>query len=336
MTVLDELRTTGCPGPETAQLVYETTRAVVRFRNFPPPEGHQDWTSPAITELAHDFVADERTPKRWVALAARATDDDELGRLLNTSIVNYLRDRGRRTDRGHLMARIRDVLGQAPDRFSALPATQLGEEHWALVTTADASPWQGRLQDLVREAWRVDDLTLVSWDHAQRRGPIADRESWQRLAEAVLGYAAGPVATKSLAEVAEHRFSLQPRPDDVSIDGVDVDPPAASEPQLSDQTDLTEPVARMWPHLTERERLVLAHHDVTIRELAGVLGLGKSAAGDARAKTLARLGALLASTDLHGEVLDEVEREEATLTLVDTCNRWVQERTFAGGSPSHQ
>lgn len=336
MTAVEELRATGGPGRETALLVYETARAVVRFRNFPPPAGYREWTGEAVRELAHDFLTDGRAPKRWATLAATAIDDEQLGRLLNTSIVNFLRDEARRTDRGHLLARIRDVLGEVPDRFIHVPSSQLGEEHWALPTTVDAPVWQGSLGELVFVAWRVEHLTTVSWRQAERRGPIADRESWHRLTDAVLSHAAGPVPTRVLADVAEHRFSLQPRPDAVPIDAVDVDPPTLPERHPPDPAALARWVEWVWPQLSDRDRLVIAHHDAPVRQLADVLGLGKSAAADARSKAMTTLRALLATSELDDEELDDEERDAVALAVADACRRWINERTSGSDSSSHE
>lgn len=352
MTPLEELRATGRPGHATAALVYATVRAVVRFRNFPPPGGHQGWSRPAFLEVAHDFLADDRTPKRWATLVATATDDNDLERRLNATVRNYLRDEARRTDRAHLLARIGDCLDAAPDRFVALPAARLGTPHWALHETAEVAPWQGRTSELIEAARGVTDLNRQEWANAQRRGPIIDCDSWQRLCHAVLSRAAAPVATATLADVAVHRLSLRPRPDEVPIDGIDVDPPAPPETPTAADPAIAAPAERIWEQLTDRDRLVLAHHDATVREIAGILGLGKSAAHQARTATLYKIGALVTDDGEPGGALaedsvatamgavgdgqapDDQERDAVTLAVVDLCQRWVAERTSGDGGSS--
>jgi hypothetical protein len=229
MGALEELCEQGTLGPAGARLLYETVRAVVHFRNFPRPKGHQSWTQDAVEEVAHDFLADPATSGRLTTLAAKAGDDQQLGYLLNTAIVNFLRDRSRRTDRGHLIMRLREVLLEAPDRFVRLHKERFGEELWARPSDAEVPRWAGPIDELVVAAWGVEGLSLQPWAQAARRGPLADRESWQRLIEAVLTAAGRPVANHDLVEIAANRFGVRLRPTTVPIDEADPDPPSRAE-----------------------------------------------------------------------------------------------------------
>lgn len=324
MSALEELRSTGTLGVEGTRLLYETVHAVTRFRNFPPPEGQDSWTHEAVLECAHDFLSHPRTPQRLASLAASAADDRQLGRLLNVAIVNYLRDQARATDRGHVIGRMREVLDDGTGRVVRLPAAEHGEELWALPEAMQGPRWERGPEELVVVAWRLNDLHVVRWERASRRGPIADRASWHRLAEAVLTHAGGPVASKVLAEVAEHRFGLLPRPHSVPIDDVDGDPPAL--PASAPPTEIAEQAAEAWDQLSDRDRIVIAHHDAPVRDLAERLGLGKSAAADSRARTMKHLAGLLADCD---------DPDEVALALAEACAQWIADRTGGAANPSH-
>lgn len=325
MGALEELRGQGTLGPAGARLLYDTVRAVVRFRNFPPPQGHQSWTQEAITELAHDFLTDPATRGRFATLAAQAGDDRQLGYLLNTAVLYFLRDQARRTDRGHLIARLRDVLAEAPDRFVRFPEDRFGEELWARPSDVEAPRWAGSVDELVVAAWRVEGLGWQPWAQATRRGPLADRQSWQRLIEAVLTAAEGPVATRDLVEVAANRFGVRLRPTEMPIDEADPEPPPLAEPP-ADAAEIAEQVRTVWPELSDRDRLVLAHPEASVRELAEVLGVGKSAAADARTRLAARLRDLLD---------DEEDSETVVAALLEAARAWLQRRTAPPDSPSH-
>lgn len=325
MGALEELREAGTLGPTGARLLYDTVRAAVRFRNFPPPEGHQWWTQEAVVELAHDFLADSATRRRLATLAAEAGDDRQLAYLLNTAVVNFLRDRARRTDRGHLIARLREVLAESPDRFVRLPADRFGEELWARPGDVDAARWAGSLDELVVVAWRVDGLGLQPWTQAARRGPVADRESWQRLIDAVLAAAGGPVATRELVEVAANRFSVRLRPTTMPIDEADADPATLAKAP-AEAAEVAESVRAVWPELSTHDRLVLAYPEASVRELAEVLGVGKSAAAEARTRLAARL------QDLLG---DDEDVDAVVGALAETAGVWLRRRTAPPDSPSH-
>ena len=71
-----------------------------------------------MAETAHEFLADERTPKRLAHLLVHSVDDESFRRILGRMVLNFLRDGGRRTEIGRLMLRLRDVLGRT-DEFVA-------------------------------------------------------------------------------------------------------------------------------------------------------------------------------------------------------------------------
>ncbi|MGH9009580.1 MAG: hypothetical protein ACRDYF_06985, partial [Acidimicrobiia bacterium] len=108
MTPLEELQADGRLGPEGARLLYRVVRTVVVGHGFPPPGERPAWNGEAVAETAHEFLADERTPKRLAHLLVHAVDDDSFRRILHRMVLNFLRDGGRRTEIGRLMLRLRD------------------------------------------------------------------------------------------------------------------------------------------------------------------------------------------------------------------------------------
>jgi hypothetical protein len=118
MSPLEELRTDGRLGPEGARLLYRIVRTVVVGHGFPPPGDRAAWNGEAVAETAHEFLADDRTPKRLAHLLVHAVDDDSFTRILHRMVLNFLRDGGRRTEIGRLMLRLRDVLDRG-DEFVA-------------------------------------------------------------------------------------------------------------------------------------------------------------------------------------------------------------------------
>lgn len=324
MSALDELRDSGRLGEHGARLLYDMVAAIGRFRRFPAPSGRRPWTADDVAEVAHAFLTHRRTPARLASIALEASDDSSLARLFNTAVLNYLRDEARASDRGHLITRMRDVLSRDPARFVRLEATQLGDVHWSLRHHQEEAPWTGDLSDLVFAAWQLTDLVPIRWVSADRRSPVADERSWQTLAEAVLNAAAAPVPERSLADVAEARFNHITRPTVVELTDLDYpldEPdPTASADTVDADTDA------IWPQLTERDRVIIAHHQANVRQLATVLGLGKSAAAEARNQCMARLRLFTA----HLEDPDAV-----ALTLADRAMYWL-DRTTSMDSSSEQ
>src|SRR5262249_38292870 len=102
-------------------MLYRAVQTVAIARNFPPPDGHVRWDQDAAMDVAHDFLDGERGRKQITDLALRATDDASLERLLHAAVLNFHRDRSRRTDVGALIRRVGDVLGTS-DHFPASAA----------------------------------------------------------------------------------------------------------------------------------------------------------------------------------------------------------------------
>lgn len=314
---LDELRRTGTTGDAFGELLYAVARAVARFGPFPPPEGRERWSPDEISELAHRFLADDNTPRRLATLAVTSADGGSLAAQLEEALKNFLRDEGRMTDRGHLLRRVRSILDDDP-RFVAEGTGTA--RRWRLGEEADVGS-SATMRELVRAAYVVDDVAAVAW--TGRRGPIAVREGLVRILEAVLAEAGGSVSEGDLADVIDTRFGVATNATVVSLEDVpytDVADATFKAPEERDHTAVRE----LWAQLTLRDRVILAHVELTDRQLGPVLGLGKSAAGAARE----RLG-----QSLQASLGGDPDGESTYERLVDVARRWFAHRTDPSSIP---
>ena len=317
MSVLNNLRRTGRLSDAGAQLLYATVGAVARFSNMPPPTGHGSWTGDAVLEVAHDFLAHAQTPRRLTAIAVEASDDVSLERLLEAAVRNYLRDVARATDRGALMRRLRSVLTES-EWFAQVPEGEPGAGWWML-DGGDGRLWAGNIDDLVAASWEAPGINAVRWSNAARRGPVAARATLERFLQGVLAEAAGAVPLAELARVAEQRFNVGPV---VEVELGEANSPIHDPPP---DEDVQDDIKTAWEELSTRERVILANHAMTVRELAEVVHLGKSAAAEARRQVEAKLRILLSET---------ADSDAAALGLVEKSRLWLQDRTVDDGPTS--
>ena len=134
------------------------------------PGGRAAWNGEALSETAHEFLADDRTPKRLSHLLVHATDDDSFTRLLHRMVLNFLRDGGRRTEIGRLMLRLRDVLSRS-DEFVA-EAT----DRWRL-EKQPAAPSTAAPAVLVEAAAAERHVEVPRWSaQTRRRKAVADHD----------------------------------------------------------------------------------------------------------------------------------------------------------------
>ncbi|HWH30493.1 MAG TPA: hypothetical protein VNU26_16335 [Mycobacteriales bacterium] len=304
MTAWEELRS-GVLGEEFARLLYRCARAAGRARNFPPPAGHQSWDAAAAIETGHEFLTSTNIRRRLTEMALLADNDDELRRVLTQALINHLREQGRATTMGRLIRRIKDVLRANAD-FTEVPPGQPGAGYVALAAWPSSEPFGGREQDLVRAAFAVREVTLVRWSPQTRReSPVADRESIERVAAAILTAAAGSLTWSDLAAVIARRFGVAPgrSPATVSIDTLDSrrrpaddDPEPAAQHATAPSVELLllEAAAEVLDQLTLRERLVLAWLGETVRTIADRTGLPVSTAGVIKQRVTDRLSTMLA------------------------------------------
>ena len=303
-------------GDAGAALLYDTVSDVVRAMRVPPPDGTA-WRGDDTRELAHDFLADETTPKRMTALYLRAHDDESMRRLLFSYVRNWLRSAGRATDAGRLADRIRDAAAGS-DEFNEVD-TPAG----TAIARRDAAvgePWVGRVGDLVRAAYEPQ-VRVLRYRSERRRDPEVDNESFRRVLDAVLRTARAPVLLRDLRDVFAHRFALFADPIEVELD---VDPGG-------DAGDLREwaaeeAAARVWEQLADAERLTLAVYG-PVRDMAEAVGKGKSQTAVARKRLEDVLAAL---------VDDDPDAERVVGALRDRAVAWARDRTDSPGSALEQ
>lgn len=316
---LRDLREQGRPADAFAGLLYDIVRAIARFGPFPPPSRHERWTDDDVKTVAHDFLADEHTPRRLATLATTSQDGRSFARQLEQTVRNYLRDEARKTDRSHLIMRLRDVM-EADERFIGRKA---GTDHlWALNEHAD-DDWVGSVSDLKSAALSEVDIPIVRW--TGRRGPIAEREDLARLLDAILGSAKGAVPEPVIVDVVAMRFGLRLDATVHSLDDIPGPPLADPNPPEAADPGVWEEAARIWKQLTDRERIVLVNVELTDRELADAMGLSKSSANVARQRLVETLRTAIPRDSNSEEVYD---------ALVRQARVWRENRTERPGRSS--
>jgi hypothetical protein len=310
MTPLEELRVDGRLGSEGALLLYRVVRTVVAGHGFPPPGERAAWNGEALVEVAHEFLADERTPKRLAHLLVHATDDDSFRRILYRMVLNFLRDGGRRTEIGRLMLRLRDVLARS-DEFVA----EAGDR-WR-VEKQPAAPSTVAPAVLVEAAAMERNVEVPRWStQSRRRAPAADAASLERLCRRVLEAAAGTLALDQLAQAIAPRLGLTPMPLAQAPDAGDPFESVAG-PQHTDAVLDGLRAAEIFTILNRRERLLLAAAGTPVRELRSVIGVGPSQAAELQA----RLRAILAA-----ELQDDDGYEAVFFHLVDQAKAWARQQ----------
>ncbi len=190
----DEFVSAGRLGPLCARMLYGAVQTVAIARNFPPPDGHARWDGDAAMDVAHDFLDGERGRKRITDLAIRATDDASLERLLHAAVLNFHRDRSRRTEVGALIRRVGDVL----KRSDLFQETAAGSSRWHL-PGAPATPSTARPSSLARAAAEEPGVIVPRWTSERRSAPRADFDSLERLIRRVLRAAHGSLTAAQIS-----------------------------------------------------------------------------------------------------------------------------------------
>ncbi len=309
MSALDELTVDGRLGDTGARMLYASVRAVGKGRGFKPPAGHDRWSKDAIAEVAHNFLADSRTPGRLAYLTIHATDDQSMERLLNTMVLNYLRDQGRRTEVGRLVRRINTLLTDDNRFLSA-------HDRWSL-TTGPTTPSTTPPEELARAADAVERVTVPRWnDRTARAHPHADAPSIARLCHTVLEAAEGSLTSADLARAIAARVGLRPTP---IVNLLDVPEPADDTyTTLIEASDDLIAARAVFDTLTEREKRIMATLHLPLRDLFDAIGIKKSQASPVRARTIAAVTE--ATSDLANP---DIVRAH----IHDIARGWLQDRT---------
>lgn len=309
MSAFDELASTGRLGADGARMLYGAVRAVGKGRGFPPPTGHTSWTKDAVIEAAHTFLASERTPSRLAYLRLHASDEQSMERLLNTMILNHLRDMARRSELGRLIRRINTVLADDP-RF-----IRYGDG-WTL-TTGPTTLSTVPAAQLVAVADGIESITVPRWsDKTARAHPHADAPSIALLCHFVLEAANGSLPTADLGRAIANRVGLRCSP---IVNLLDVPEPAdESHSTLIDANDDLIAARAVFDTLTDRERRMMATLHVPLRDLYDVTGIKKSQASSVRTRAVA----VVTEATLHLTNPDIVR-----IHIHDIAKTWLRERT---------
>ena len=277
MSALAELQA-GRAGNDFVLELQRTIRAVAVTRNFPPPEGHDRWDADAVWSVTSEFMGDAQTPRRLTDLAVHCATGDALRARLQGTVRNFLADLGRRTPIGKLVVRINDVLRDEAGFV-------LVDGRWART--------DGRVEagaddpEALGRAIAGHEVVVPAWGHdAHRAAPVADRATIVSLCGALVDAAGGSLTPSALARAIGRRLGLGQAP--LSLDVTAFDGPSGwgtgagsgSSAALSDGTASEalrlRRAGEVVAQLNDRERLAVAYPELTVRQLAPVLGVSPS------------------------------------------------------------
>ena len=281
----EELLSTGSLGPEGVALLYRTLEQVVRVRHLPPPEGADKWSPDMLLEAAHDVYLHRKGAERLLSLAAGTSDEDGFRQKLWRMVVNDLASMNRRTARGKLHERLKDVTAgmfgvQCVDGLLRLPG---GPER---VDTA-------RFDELVAAAASVP-VVVPAWDPlSERDAPIADRVCLEKMVTVVLETAGTALTPGELTAVLASRLGVHDAPVYRDDDGWErLAPVAADDP--SAETAAADAAVRLLDAMTVREQQVLPYLEESVTVAAQLSRLGRTTAHKAMSMAKWRLEDLLA------------------------------------------
>ena len=317
MSPLEELRS-GIVGDEFVGLLTRTVQAVGPARNFPPPDGDR-WSAQAAADVASSFLSDPGTPRRIKWLILRCGDDRALAGALETIVRNFLADLGRQTELGRLVVRVRRALRECDD------FVRRDDSYWGLAH-GPGEPSGAGPDQLEAAAARVG-VTHQSWSPTSRRhAPFADKASIEAMITATLTAAAGTLRPNAIARALAPSLSVAP----TSGITVELDPGDYPEDLRARGEDIGDVLAdkeravEVASVLTDRERIAIAYHHLSVRELATLIGVGRTQTNVIRNRAVEILRAELAHE----------ERGETIAVLVkEICETWVADRTSGDDSP---
>jgi hypothetical protein len=319
MTPREEVLAKQRIGPAGAALLYRLVRVVAISRNFPPPPGSERWDDTAVTETAHDFLDGERGQRRVVDIAIRSIDETTFARIMESAIVNHLREISRRTDMGKLVLRVTEVLTDEDDfqRVDGQPA------RWTL---EDGRTAPSAVPDTQLAAVIVGtQITVPAWSSERRSAPLADRETFIRLLHAVLAVADGSLTAADLAQVIASRLDHRRTPISIELDVLESIAERAPSQDPAVQATTSIRAAQIFDHLDDRSRVLIALYEQPLRDLGDVLAIGKSQAGLLRQRLTGWL---------REELKGDTEAEETIAEIRRLCESWLEGRTVATGATS--
>jgi hypothetical protein len=306
----------GTPATAFTSLLIRTVLAVATKHNFPPPDGGQ-WTGEKASEVAHSFIAHDRTPGILEALVLTCADDRALAGALQGVIRNFLRDRGRATEMGRLVVRLRRALKNT-DLF--IP---VGGDRWALLDGPVPASQVG--PDILAAAAATVRIKFQPWSPtARRRHPFADRVSIDALVTAVLTAAQGSLRPSDIAHAIAPSLQVITGNMLVELDSGDPPDAGADTPGLdllgADVVNRAR-AFEVFGLLTDREKITLAYPELDTRKLAPLIGLGHSQAAVVRNKAIELL---------QEELGNEENGQDIAELVLEITKFWVDHRTEPG------
>jgi hypothetical protein len=319
MTPREEVLSGQRIGPAGAALLYRLVRVVAISRNFPPPPGSERWDDAAVTETAHDFLDGERGRRRVADIAIRSVDEITFERIMESAVVNHLREISRRTDMGKLVLRVTEVLTEEGDfrRVEGRPP------RWTLTDGGNAPSTVPDTQLVT--AVVGTQVTIPAWSSERRSAPLADRETFVRLLRAVLAVADGSLTAADLARVLSTRLDHRRTPLSIELDILEsiAERAPAQDPAVQATTSIR--ATQIFDQLDDRSRALIALYEQPVRDLGEVLAIGKSQAGLLRQRLTGWL---------REELEDDNEAEETIAEIRRICESWLEGRTTASGATS--
>jgi hypothetical protein len=274
----EELLRTGQLGPETFELLRRLVHQVRRSSGFPPPEGYAQWNDDAAYEVITAMLSREGAGQHFVTgCFVQAFDQVSLERLFLASIKNFLIDEAKTTPRGKLRRRIARLMGEDAS-FRQEPGSP---PKWALSEHPAGAVWQGDLDNLIAEAWRVRGVGITRWNHSGPT-PKATVQALMAILNHVLQHARGAVREEDLAKVLQDRFALLAPAHFTSLyaDDGGVDPAAEAGPAAEvDPAGAGGVASDIWQQLTVNERLLLPYLNEDAHHAAQLLEVGRKQAG---------------------------------------------------------
>ncbi len=320
MTAWTELCEDGRFGEMGANALYRSVYVTAVAHNFPPPAGSGHWDDAAVAEVAHDFLTGPRGLARMTELALRSDDERSFARLLDTAVLNHLRDVARRTDRGRLIRRLKEVMTD-DERFARAPH---GQDWWHLAggsSQASSVPMRDIAPHLVDVA-----VVIPRWSSEDRNAPVADRQTLIDLLSAALTGAAGALTDSDLAELVSGRVDTRRSPLTVELENLEgVSEPAAVELQPADRVVARSEATAIFDNLGDVARIILTLAERPVREIGLAAGMGKSQAAEQRQRLYDNLRNTLGESEDALAVLEE---------LTALCVSWTRLRTTDHGSTS--
>lgn len=266
------------------------------IRKYPVHVADLGWIELPAVELTHSFFAVRDYANILATLAGKAVTQESFRRLLRRTLTNFLIELHRQTPAGKVGRRLIGVL-------SEIGAVATNGSSWALPHHASGT-WDEDEEALLRAAYEVA-YESVEYDSERRESPVLSNQSLREMLTVVLEAAGGPVPLAALVRVISQRTGLGVMPtltemdDDVYqvIDGFE----SPEEIALARET-----VTQILDALNEKQLIALRHRDLTVRELAEVLGVSRSSAQAVREDLRSLAAEHLRDTDTRAlRLLDE-------------------------------